>query len=66
MNCAAHYACPCKEEMLADAVEALASLLASFDRHDEAIAPHDRIKYRKRFHAVPSAKSVLRRYRNIV
>lgn len=58
-----HHACPCREELLIDAVEALASIVAGVEKYEETLAPYDKTLFRRAFYAFPSARSVLRRAR---
>lgn len=58
-----HHACPCREELLTDAIEALASIVAGVEKYEDTLAPYDKIKFRKFFFAIPSARSILRRAR---
>ena len=63
MSCEVHHACICKEDMLIDSIEALASIVAGVDKYEKTLAPYDKIKFRKFFFAIPSARSILRRAR---
>jgi len=64
MSCeGGHHACICKEDMLIDSIEALASIVAGVDKYEKTLAPYDKIKFRKFFFAIPSARSILRRAR---
>lgn len=64
MNCHNHHhACPCREELLTDAIEALASIVAGVDKYEKALAPYDKTLFRRAFYAIPSARSILRRAR---
>ncbi len=58
-----HHACPCREDLLIDAVEALASIVAGVEKYEDTLATYDKIKFRKFFFAIPSARSILRRAR---
>ncbi len=58
-----HHACPCREEILIDAIEALASIVSGVEKYEDTLAPYDKIKFRKFFFAIPSARSILRRAR---
>jgi hypothetical protein len=49
--------------MLIDSIEALASIVAGVDKYEKTLAPYDKIKFRKFFFAIPSARSILRRAR---
>jgi hypothetical protein len=64
MNCHNHHhACPCREELLTDAIEALASIVVGVDKYERTLAPYDKIEFRKFFFAIPSARSILIRAR---
>ena len=63
MACEVHHACPCQSDLLIEAVEALASIVAGVDKYEKTLAPYDKIKFRKLFFAIPSARSILRRAR---
>ena len=63
MACEVHHACPCQSDLLIEAVEALASIVAGVDKYEKTLAPYDKIKFRKFFFAIPSARSILRRAR---
>ncbi len=58
-----HFACECQRELLDDALDALASIVAGVDKYEKTLAPYDKIKFRKFFFAIPSARSILRRAR---
>jgi hypothetical protein len=58
-----HFSCECQRELLDDALDALASIVAGVDKYEKALAPYDKIAFRRFFHAIPSARSVLRRHR---
>lgn len=62
MNCHNHHhACPCREELFMETLEALASIVDSVDAYEKSLAPYDKVTYRKFFLSIPSARSVLRR-----
>lgn len=64
MSCHNHHnACPCREELLTDAIEALASFMADVDKYEKTLASYDKVNFRQAFYAIPSARSVLRRAR---
>jgi hypothetical protein len=58
-----HQICPCKEELLDDAVDSLAHLLAGLEKYREGLSHYDRGLLSKTIHGIPSAVSVLRRAR---
>jgi hypothetical protein len=58
-----HFSCECQRELLDDALDALASIVAGVDKYEKTLAPYDKIKFRKFFFAIPSARSILRRAR---
>lgn len=64
MSCeGGHHACICKSELLYDAVDSLAKIMAGLDRYREGLALYDRGRLAKSVQGIPSALSVLRRAR---
>lgn len=63
MACEVHHACPCQSDLLIEAVEALASIVAGVDKYEKALSPYDKTLFRRAFYSIPSARSVLRRAR---
>lgn len=63
MSCLTHHICPCQSEIVSDALDALASIVAGVEKYEDTLAPYDKIKFRKFFFAIPSARSILRRAR---
>lgn len=64
MSCTMHHSCICREDMLIESVEALASIVAGIDKYEAGLAPQNKIKFRQFLYAIPSAKSILRRSRD--
>lgn len=60
-----HQICPCNQELLDDAVDSLAHLLAGLEKYREGLSQYDRGLLSKTIHGIPSAVSVLRRARQI-
>ena len=65
MACGTHHACPCREDMLIDAVDALKELVHGIEDYKDSIAVIDRVKLGKFIYSLPSAKSVMNRSRRI-
>lgn len=64
MSCeGGHHACICKSELLYDAVDSLAKIMAGLERYREGLALYDRGRLTKSVQGIPSALSVLRRAR---
>jgi hypothetical protein len=64
MSCeGGHHACVCKSELLYDAIEALAHILAGIERSREGLSHYDRTTLTKKVHGIPGAISVLSRAR---
>jgi len=60
-----HFACDCKQELLDDAIDSLAHLLAGLEKYREGLSYYERGALTKAVHGIPSAVSVLRRVRQI-
>lgn len=64
MSCeGGHHACICKSELLYDAVDSLAQILAGLERYREGLSLYDRGRLTKSVHGMSGALSVLRRAR---
>ena len=64
MSCeGGHHACVCKSELLYDAVDSLAKILAGLEHYREGLAIYDRGRLTKSVQGIPGALSVLRRAR---
>lgn len=58
-----HFACECQRELLDDALESLAHIIAGLDKYREGLSYYERGLLTKAVHGIPSAVSVLRRAR---
>ena len=65
MSCVTHHACPCREDMLIEAVDALRELVRGIEEYRDSIAVIDRVKLGKFIYSLPSAKSVINHSRRI-
>ncbi len=66
MSCeGGHHACVCKSELLYDAVDSLAKILAGLEHYREGLAIYDRGRLTKSVQGIPGALSVLRRARKV-
>ncbi len=64
MTCrSTHFSCECQRELLEDAVDSLAKVLAGLEKYREGLALYDRGRLTKSVQGIPGALSVLRRAR---
>lgn len=64
MTCrSTHFSCECQRELLEDALDSLAHILAGLERYREGLAMYDRGILTKSVQGIPGALSVLRRAR---
>jgi hypothetical protein len=58
-----HFACECQRELLEDAVDSIAKILAGLEHYREGLALYDRGRLTKSVQGISGALSVLRRAR---
>lgn len=63
MSCQLHHSCVCREDLLIESVEALTHIVAGLEKYRETLGCLDKGKLKRTIEAIPSAKSVINRYR---
>ena len=58
-----HFSCECQRELLENALEALVSVVSGIDKYRETLSVTDKTRLTHFIHALPSARSVIRRSR---
>lgn len=58
-----HFSCECQRELLEDAIDSLARILAGLERYREGLSIYDRGRLTKSVQGITGALSVLRRAR---
>lgn len=62
MSChSLHHSCPCREELMRDAVDALAEIISGINEYREDLPLYDRGILSKYVRGVPNAVSIIRR-----